>query len=101
MAVWPGVQGGGGGGGGGGQMPPPPPSGPKRGASKYLPAESQKQYSAVLKHESSCAHRNAIVSQALFCKMTQFNKRCENARKRAVIAKNMHAGQCWNVLSTF
>eukprot|EP00731_Ephydatia_muelleri_P009698 Em0005g284a len=54
----------------------------------------KKQYSAVLKHESSCAHRNAIVSQALFLQddtVQQAFARAdsvENARKRAIVAKN-------------
>eukprot|EP00731_Ephydatia_muelleri_P006691 Em0003g939a len=54
----------------------------------------KKQYSAVLQHESSCAHRNAIVSQALFLQddtVQQAFARAdsvENARKRAIVAKN-------------
>ncbi|KAL5502010.1 hypothetical protein EMCRGX_G008703 [Ephydatia muelleri] len=54
----------------------------------------KKQYSAVLKHESSCAHRNAIVSQALFLQddtVQQAFARADsvdNARKRAIVAKN-------------
>eukprot|EP00731_Ephydatia_muelleri_P004175 Em0002g351a len=54
----------------------------------------KKQYSAVLKHESSCAHRNAIVSQALFLQddtVQQAFARAdsvENARKQAIVAKN-------------
>ena len=56
----------------------------------------KKQYSAVLKHVSSCAHRNAIVSQALAFFLQDDTVQqafaradgVENARKRAFIAKN-------------